>query len=173
MPKQSWYSKGIYSILLAGLIPFAVIFIELLFIFRNLWQDKSGFYYAFGFLSVVSLVCIFTVIEVTIVAIYVQLCAEVSLNLWMCLILDRTEMNGPKIELPLVVAIRLCWRQQRLLDFRPLHMVLFHSTSHPGFHLHHAFFELQLSGLCCIWAVNRYGGILDSVCFRSKNLWVC
>lgn len=61
-----------------GLFPFAVIFIELLFIFRNLWQDKSGYYYAFGFLSVVSLVCIVTVIEVTIITTYVQLCAEVS-----------------------------------------------------------------------------------------------
>lgn len=64
--------------LLAGLIPFAVIFIELLFVFRSLWQDKSGYYYVFGFLSVVSLVLIVTVIEVTIVATYLQLCAEVS-----------------------------------------------------------------------------------------------
>lgn len=62
---------------LSGLVPFAVIFIELLFVFRSLWQDKSGYYYAFGFLSVVSLVNIVTVVEVTIVATYLQLCAEV------------------------------------------------------------------------------------------------
>jgi hypothetical protein len=55
-----------------------VIFIELLFVFRSLWQDKSGYYYVFGFLSCVSLVLIVTVIEVTIVTTYVQLCAEVS-----------------------------------------------------------------------------------------------
>lgn len=78
IPEPLWYSKRIYSILLAGLIPFAVIFIELLFIFRSLWQDKSGYYYVFGFLSVISLVCIVTVIEVTIIATYIQLCAEVS-----------------------------------------------------------------------------------------------
>ena len=65
--------------LLAGLVPFAVIFIELLFVFRSMWQDKSGYYYVFGFLSVVSLVCIVTVVEVTIVATYIQLCAEVRL----------------------------------------------------------------------------------------------
>ena len=78
IPEQLWYTTGISSVLFAGLIPFAVIFIELLFIFQSVWQDKSGYYYVFGFLSVVSLVCIITVMEVTIVAIYIQLCAEVS-----------------------------------------------------------------------------------------------
>ena len=81
VPTQPWYMKSIYSILLAGLIPFAVIFIELLFVFRSIWQDKSGYYYVFGFLSVVSLVCIVTIIEVTIVATYIQLCAE-NYNWW-------------------------------------------------------------------------------------------
>ncbi|MCJ1443346.1 MAG: hypothetical protein MMC23_003844 [Stictis urceolatum] len=76
IPANSWYSKSIYTILGAGLVPFAVIFIELLFVFRSLWQDKSGYYYVFGFLSVVSLVLIVTVVEVTIVATYIQLCAE-------------------------------------------------------------------------------------------------
>ena len=76
IPDQPWYTKSIYSVLIAGLIPFAVIFIELLFVFRSIWQDKSGYYYVFGFLSVVSFVNIVTVIEVTIVATYVQLCSE-------------------------------------------------------------------------------------------------
>ncbi|KAL6713959.1 hypothetical protein ACLMJK_008453 [Lecanora helva] len=76
IPEQAWYTKSIYSILIAGLVPFAVLFIELLFIFQSIWQDKSGYYYVFGFLSVVSLLSILAVIEVTIVATYVQLCAE-------------------------------------------------------------------------------------------------
>ena len=76
IPHQPWYATPVYSVLLAGLIPFAVIFIELLFVFRSIWQDKSGYYYVFGFLSVVSSVNIVTVMEVTIVATYVQLCAE-------------------------------------------------------------------------------------------------
>jgi hypothetical protein len=66
---------------LTGLIPFAVLFIELLFVFKNLWQDKSGYYYVFGFLSVVSTILIVTVSEVTIIATYNQLCAEVTLPL--------------------------------------------------------------------------------------------
>ena len=73
-----WYARRTIVVLAAGLVPFAVIFVELLFVFRSLWQDKSGYYYVYGFLSVVSLVEILAVIEVTIVATYLQLCAEVS-----------------------------------------------------------------------------------------------
>lgn len=76
IPEQAWYIKNIYSILIAGLVPFAVLFIELLFIFQSIWQDKSGYYYVFGFLSVVSFLSIVAVVEVTIVATYVQLCSE-------------------------------------------------------------------------------------------------
>lgn len=76
IPQQSWYIKSMQSILLAGLIPFAVIFIELLFVFQSVWQDKSGYYYVFGFLAVVSLILIVTIAEVTVVTIYIQLCSE-------------------------------------------------------------------------------------------------
>ncbi|TKA62432.1 hypothetical protein B0A49_09322, partial [Cryomyces minteri] len=76
IPLQSWYTKSMQSVLIAGLIPFAVISVELLFVFKSLWQDKSGYYYMFGFLAVVSLILILTVVEVTIVAVYIQLCSE-------------------------------------------------------------------------------------------------
>ncbi|KAI4189101.1 MAG: hypothetical protein L6R41_001708 [Letrouitia leprolyta] len=76
MPEQAWYTQKKYAALVAGFVPFAVIFIELLYVFRSLWQDKSGYYYVFGFLSIVSLVGILTVIEVTIVATYIMLCQE-------------------------------------------------------------------------------------------------
>lgn len=76
IPRQAWYMKGARSVLLAGLIPFAVIFIELLFVFQSMWQDKSGYYYVFGFLAVVSVILVVTIAEVTVVTIYVQLCSE-------------------------------------------------------------------------------------------------
>jgi transmembrane 9 superfamily member 2/4 len=76
IPQQAWYIKSLQLILLAGLIPFAVIFIELLFVFQSVWQDKSGYYYVFGFLAVVSVILILTIAEVTVVTVYVQLCAE-------------------------------------------------------------------------------------------------
>lgn len=78
IPLQPWYLRSPAGPLLTGLIPFAVLFIELLFLFKNLWQDKSGYYYVFGFLSVVSTVLLVTVVEVTIIATYSQLCSEVS-----------------------------------------------------------------------------------------------
>ncbi|KAJ5621404.1 Transmembrane 9 superfamily member 7 [Penicillium herquei] len=76
IPPQPWYLCSPAGPLLTGLVPFAVLFIELLFVFKNLWQDKSGYYYVFGFLSVVSAVLIVTVIEVTVIATYSQLCSE-------------------------------------------------------------------------------------------------
>ncbi|KAK4503380.1 hypothetical protein PRZ48_004295 [Zasmidium cellare] len=76
IPQQAWYMRSLQTILLAGLVPFAVIFIELLFVFRSLWQDKSGYYYVFGFLAVVSTILILAVMETTIIAVYIQLCSE-------------------------------------------------------------------------------------------------
>ena len=80
IPAQLWYTRSAYGALLAGLVPFAVLFIELMFVFKSLWQDKSGYYYVFGFLSVVSAILMITVSEVTIIATYIQLCSEVRLS---------------------------------------------------------------------------------------------
>lgn len=84
IPVQPWYLRSIYGSLLTGLIPFAVLFIELLFVFKNLWQDKSGYYYVFGFLSVVCAILVVTVSEVTIIATYSLLCAEVGFFFSLC-----------------------------------------------------------------------------------------
>lgn len=79
IPASTWNSRSrtIQTALLAGLIPFAVIFIELLFLFKNMWQDKTGFYYVFGFMAVVGFILIITIVEVTIVTVYMRLCSEV------------------------------------------------------------------------------------------------
>ncbi|MBE3110233.1 MAG: transmembrane 9 family protein, partial [Acidobacteria bacterium] len=76
VPRRPWYARTVQTALLAGLIPFAVIFIELLFVFRSVWQDKSGYYYVFGFMAVVSGILLVTVAEVTVVVVFAQLCAE-------------------------------------------------------------------------------------------------
>ncbi|KAI9901571.1 hypothetical protein N3K66_003388 [Trichothecium roseum] len=76
IPGQPWYIRTIPSVLLSGLIPFAVIFIELLFVFQSLWKDKSGYYYVYGFLAAVSVILLVTVAEVTVVTVYMQLCSE-------------------------------------------------------------------------------------------------
>jgi len=76
MPPQPWYLKTLPSVLLGGLIPFAVIFIELLFVFKSLWQDKSTYYYMFGFLGLIAGVLLLTVMEISIIMTYFVLCAE-------------------------------------------------------------------------------------------------
>ncbi|KAJ4358116.1 uncharacterized protein N0V89_002695 [Didymosphaeria variabile] len=73
---QQGYTRSVQAILLAGFIPFMVVFIELMFVFKSLWLDKSGYYYMFGFLSVVGVILGVTVVEVAVVATYVQLCVE-------------------------------------------------------------------------------------------------
>ncbi|RMZ26101.1 hypothetical protein D0859_09843 [Hortaea werneckii] len=74
--RQPWFARPVPAALVAGLIPFAVIFIELLFVFRSLWQDKSGYYYVFGFLAVVCLVLVGVVMEVSVIGVYGLLCCE-------------------------------------------------------------------------------------------------
>ncbi|EER43982.1 EMP/nonaspanin protein [Histoplasma capsulatum H143] len=76
IPPQSWYLRTVHGTLLTGLVPFTVLFVELLFVFRNLLQDKSGHYYVFGYLSIVCTILIVTVAEVTIIATYCQLNSE-------------------------------------------------------------------------------------------------
>jgi transmembrane 9 superfamily protein 2/4 len=76
IPDQRWYLKSGQRLLLAGFVPFMVIFVELMFVVKSLWVDKTTYYYAFGFTGVVSAVLAITVAEVTIVATYFLLCSE-------------------------------------------------------------------------------------------------
>ncbi|EPS43189.1 hypothetical protein H072_2845 [Dactylellina haptotyla CBS 200.50] len=76
IPQQPWYIQLIPSVLLGGIVPFAVIFIELLFVFKSIWQDKSGYYYMFGFLALIIAILLVTIVEITVVVTYFQLCAE-------------------------------------------------------------------------------------------------
>ncbi|OJD16598.1 hypothetical protein AJ78_03238 [Emergomyces pasteurianus Ep9510] len=76
IPPQSWYLSTVHGTLLTGLVPFTVLFVELLFVFKNLLQDKSGYYYVFGYLSVVCTILMVTIAEVTIIAAYCQLSSE-------------------------------------------------------------------------------------------------
>lgn len=81
IPRQPWYLGLVPTILIGGAIPFAVIFIELLFVFKSIWQDKSGYYYMYGFLALIVVILLITIVEITIVVTYFQLCAEVSLKI--------------------------------------------------------------------------------------------
>ncbi|KAF9962169.1 hypothetical protein BGZ70_008122, partial [Mortierella alpina] len=79
IPDPVWYLQPRFTIAVGGLLPFAVVFIELFFILKSIWEDQ--YYYMFGFLSLVFMILIVTCIEMTIVIVYFQLCDE-DYNWW-------------------------------------------------------------------------------------------
>lgn len=63
-----------FSILIGGILPFAMSFIEIFFILSSIWMHQ--FYYMFGFLFAVFVILIITCAEISIVMVYFQLCRE-------------------------------------------------------------------------------------------------
>ncbi|KAI8140288.1 GI18231 [Fennellomyces sp. T-0311] len=74
IPDQPWYLQLHISMAVGGLMPFAVIFIELFFIFKSIWSDQ--YYYMFGFLALVFFILVVTTVEIAIVITYFSLCSE-------------------------------------------------------------------------------------------------
>jgi transmembrane 9 superfamily protein 2/4 len=56
IPEQQWFLTPAVSVMLAGILPFGAVFIELFFILNAIWENQ--FYYMFGFLFLVFLVLI-------------------------------------------------------------------------------------------------------------------
>mmetsp|Transcript_55290 Transcript_55290/g.135649 ORF Transcript_55290/g.135649 Transcript_55290/m.135649 type:complete len:164 (+) Transcript_55290:1-492(+) len=73
IPKYSPVSANIYAVV-TGILPFGVIFIELVFILNSIWS--SEIYYMFGFLFIVFSMLIVTCVEVSVVLTYLLLCNE-------------------------------------------------------------------------------------------------
>lgn len=167
IPQQSWYTKSIQSVLLAGLVPFAVICIELLFLFKSLWQDKSSYYYVFGFLAVVSVILILAVMEVTVIAVYIQLCSEVSRSHQA--VFYATTLTHIT-ELSLVVAILLRRRQLSPLDLPLLRLLLLLPPAHHRLHLDPPVLRVQLPRLSSLRSFDRHHRLPDSLRVRQEDL---
>ncbi|KAI6178644.1 Transmembrane 9 superfamily member [Aphelenchoides besseyi] len=74
IPEKPYYLKTIPCSLIAGLLPFGAIFIELYFILSAIWENQ--FYYLFGFLFIVLGIMIVSCAQIAIVVVYFLLCAE-------------------------------------------------------------------------------------------------
>lgn len=65
--------QGVY-VILAGVLPFGTVFMELVFILNSIWQNQI--LYLFGMLSIVFLILVVTCAEMSIVFTYLTLAAE-------------------------------------------------------------------------------------------------
>lgn len=74
VPDQPWYLHTLPCMLLAGILPFGAVFIELFFIFSAIWENQ--FYYLFGFLFIVCVILFVSCAQISIVVVYFLLCAE-------------------------------------------------------------------------------------------------
>ncbi|KAG0230692.1 Transmembrane 9 super member 4 [Actinomortierella wolfii] len=79
IPRPIWYLRPRVAIAAGGVMPFAVIFIELFFLLKSIWKDE--YYHMFGFLAVVFSLLLIACVETTVVLVYFQLCEE-DYNWW-------------------------------------------------------------------------------------------
>lgn len=73
--KNSFFVMIIY-----GLIPFGVVYVELSFVFNSIWLEKTSFYYMYGFLFLTIIMLTIIVCESSLIGIYLNLVVDNNPN---------------------------------------------------------------------------------------------
>lgn len=83
--RRSLVMNPIIITLVFGLIPFGIVYVDLLFIFNSIWLEKTTFYYMYGFLLLTVILLLVVVAESAIVATYLSLAMYNNPNWqWLC-----------------------------------------------------------------------------------------
>lgn len=83
--RRSLVMNPLVSVFAFGLIPFGIIYVDLLFIFNSVWLEKTTFYYMYSFLLSTFVLLLVVVGESSIVATYLSLAIYNNPNWqWMC-----------------------------------------------------------------------------------------
>lgn len=82
---KNWLFNPISSTLVFGVVPFGIVYVELLFILNSIWFEKTVYYYMYGFLFVTTLILIIIIAESAIIAAYIALSLYHNPNwTWLC-----------------------------------------------------------------------------------------
>jgi transmembrane 9 superfamily member 2/4 len=79
IPKTSTVPPLLFSVF-AGILPFGVVFMELVFTLNSIWQNEI--FYFFGFMVAVFLILAITCAELSVVMTYLTLCKEDFHHWW-------------------------------------------------------------------------------------------
>lgn len=83
--RRSFVMNPIISTLAFGLIPFGIVYVDLLFIFNSIWLEKTTFYYKYGFLLLTVVLLLVIVAESAVVVTYLSLAVYNNPNWqWLC-----------------------------------------------------------------------------------------
>lgn len=83
--RKSFVMSSVVSVLAFGLIPFGIVYVDLLFIFNSVWLEKTTFYYMYGFLLLTTLILLIVIAESAILATYLSLTLYNNPNWqWLC-----------------------------------------------------------------------------------------
>lgn len=73
VPRQPFFVRLPVAMAMFGVIPFGVVYVEMLFIFNALWLEKTLYYYKFGFLLATLVFLAVVVGELAVVLVYLAL----------------------------------------------------------------------------------------------------